>query len=477
MDLISCPHCQFEFRTGSKDRLTCPLCDAQFNYSPDLVRLDTAPFIINDEGKILEKTPPFIEPDEPESESAVPFTNEASVSQPTMEGISPLIRPVADPGSAPIPVHTPTEVEIVPDEETLPDESGWGGLLDNAPQAEALPDERMPIQNIWFRYRHIFLGILVLVLVVISGILFVRYGKLVAELVSLLSSGGNGASVMVLENTPTIENTLTVTPLTEPTNTTMPTVTPTPELGIGSIMVSEKDGMVMVYVPFGEFTMGSNLYAGSEGPPHSIYLDAYWIDQTEVTNAQYAKFLTEVGNQIEEGALWFNEGKIYETDDGWVVEEGYEDYAVVFVTWYGARAYCDWTGKRLPTEAEWEKAARGTDERIFPWGDEEPICDLAQFGGCGEEEQRVGSYPNGTSPYGALDMAGNVWEWVYDLYETHYYDISPTENPTGPEEGSWRVMRGGAWNSTALELRTTVRSKVSLKFGGHNSGFRCVLEP
>ena len=203
-------------------------------------------------------------------------------------------------------------------------------------------------------------------------------------------------------------------------------------LDVGSTWVSHEDGMTMMYVPAGEFSMGSNKGSSNEQPIHIVYLDAYWIDQTEVTNAMYAKCV-EAGKCIPprlQGSY---------TRDSYYGNSSFADYPVINVTWYDAQAYCGWRGDRLPTEAEWEKAAGWDDDkkepRIYPWGDT-INCSFANYrgkdGGCVGDTTSVDSYPSGVSFYGLFDMAGNVWEWVADWYGENYYSSSPSSNPQGP---------------------------------------------
>jgi formylglycine-generating enzyme required for sulfatase activity len=222
------------------------------------------------------------------------------------------------------------------------------------------------------------------------------------------------------------------------------------------------DSMVMVYVPGGRFQMGAHEgdpdARSDEFPPHTVTLDGFWIDQTEVTNAQFAAFLNENGNSDEAGR------KMIELNRGYCqIKQDAEEYSfgsagerpVVMVTWYGADAYCNWVGGRLPTEAEWEYAARGPEGSIYPWGDVAPNCDLVRSGDCGRSPTKVGSLPYGASWCGALDMAGNVWEWVGDWFGP--YVSQDQTNPTGPSTGSVRVQRGGGWHSPRWELRATFR--------------------
>ena len=225
---------------------------------------------------------------------------------------------------------------------------------------------------------------------------------------------------------------------------------PTPALG--DTRTRTKDDAVMVYVPAGEFPMGTTDGFKDEQPVHTVSLDGFWIDRTEVTNEQFATFLNEKGNQEEGGAKWLNVGSaeclIEQVGGEYRPKEGYAGHPAVCVTWYGAAAYCEWAGGRLPTEAEWEYAARGPEGRKFPWGNEFDCALCNSWGdGCDgyAHTAPVGSFPGGASWCGALDMLGNVWEWVADWYDADYYASSPSQNPTGPSSGMYRVMRGGSW--------------------------------
>jgi len=193
---------------------------------------------------------------------------------------------------------------------------------------------------------------------------------------------------------------------------------------------SLKDGAEMVLIPAGEFIMGSKDYNNGK-PQRRVYLDAYYIDVYPVTVAQYRRFCKETKREMPSSPSW-----------GWI-----DNHPIVNVSWNDAKAYCDWAGKRLPTEAEWEKSARGTDGRKYPWENEWDArkcrCSRNNWGDAGSTSP-VGSFPQGISPYGVYDMAGNVWEWCNDWYNDNYYKVAPLRNPKGPKGGNWRVLRGGS---------------------------------
>jgi formylglycine-generating enzyme required for sulfatase activity len=224
----------------------------------------------------------------------------------------------------------------------------------------------------------------------------------------------------------------------------------------------------MAFVPAGEFTMGGLGYDLDEQPVHSVYLDAYWMDLAEVTNAQYAMCVA-AGVCAEPLFPFLGERPEYYGNPV------YADYPVVFLSWDDATTYCQWMGKRLPSEAEWEKAARGADARTYPWGNEAPDDTLANYDASGVgNTTEAGAYPAGASPYGIFDLAGNVWEWVADWYAADYYAVSPAANPTGPGIGDRKVLRGGSFDLNDWTLRTANRFKMPPEHESANIGFRCV---
>ena len=238
--------------------------------------------------------------------------------------------------------------------------------------------------------------------------------------------------------------------------------------------ITDGKGTVMVLVPAGEFPMGGgDLNAEpDEKPVHTINLDAYYIDKFEVTNAAYEACVADNGvckPPIHKDS--FTRSKYYGVAE-------YDDYPVVYVNWDMAKTYCEWRGARLPTEAEWEKAARGTDERNYPWG-AGVDCQKANYdgqNGCYGGTSKVGSYEDGKSPYGVYDMAGNVWEWVGDWYSESYYTVSPADNPLGPDMGRSRVLRGGSWNRGEYDIRVPNRNKYAPTYNNFDIGFRCASD-
>ena len=240
----------------------------------------------------------------------------------------------------------------------------------------------------------------------------------------------------------------------------------------------------MVLVPAGGFRMGCDPThnggydcSSQELPLHSVNLDSYSIDKFEVTNARYAECVTaKACTPPADSSSW--------TRPSYYGNAAYGSFPVIHVTFTQADAYCRWAGQRLPTEAEWEKAARGqSGARAYPWGDQAPGCALANFFDrapippCVGDTSAVGSYPGGASPYGAQDMAGNVLEWVHDWYDAGYYTVSPASNPPGPAAGSLKVKRGGGWDALPSTLKTAYRDFDDPAFQDFDLGFRCVRAP
>jgi len=264
------------------------------------------------------------------------------------------------------------------------------------------------------------------------------------------------------------EETLNPMEAQAPDKLALPDNLPTPTLGIGSVMTRETDGMEMVYVPAGDFVMGSDADCG-DGPAHDVYLDAYWIDKYEVSNAQYALC-------VSTGACTGPSQSDSYTRSNYYGNPEYDNYPVIYVSWQQAQDYCQWAGGDLPTDAQWEKAARGTDSRTYPWGDASPTCSLANFHSenfCVGDTSPVTDYEAGASPYGALNMAGNVKEWVYDWYG--FYEREYQTNPVGPSSGLGRVLRGGSWNDIYKGICTASRVGLNVNRNDHWLGFRCVF--
>jgi len=251
-----------------------------------------------------------------------------------------------------------------------------------------------------------------------------------------------------------------------PTETFTPTTTEIPS------EITDSKWVEMVVVLEGEFIMGSDAGDRDESPVHMVYLDTYYIDKYEVTNASYSEC---VEASVCDLPFTWPEKPV----TTYINDPQYAQHPVVYVNWNMAKAYCEWRGARLPSEAEWEKAARGTDGRIYPWGnefDEKTYCDYANYSALTFDEHGnysdqavlcvggtspVGSYENGISPYGAYDMAGNAWEWVADIYSEQYYASSPAVNPLGPESGGYRVLRGGAFYTNHNSISAANRLKVT----------------
>jgi len=302
--------------------------------------------------------------------------------------------------------------------------------------------------------------------------------------------------------------TATQTATNAPITQTPPVInTPAPtaaleQFSIGSTLVSPKDGMILVYVPAGEFTMGSDTGNSDEKPVHTVVLDAFWIDQTEVTNAMFAKFVDETGYTSD--AEKSGSSYVYQ-DESWKLVSGADwthplgpdsgiseinNHPVVHVSWNDANEYCSWAERELPAEAEWEKAASwdelAGEKYVYPWGNDFNggllnFCDKNCSFSWADKNSNDGfeytspvvSYPNGASPYGALDMAGNVWEWVAD-----WYDAYPGNTESNSSYGTtYRVHRGGSWGSDDYLVRSANRDGDTPDYTIFYLGFRCARSP
>lgn len=231
--------------------------------------------------------------------------------------------------------------------------------------------------------------------------------------------------------------------------------------------------LTLVRIPSGEFSMGSNAISYAN-PIHTVNLDEYWISKHEITVAQWRVYATANSLSMPSSSGVYSN---YTTDPQ------YDNYPIVNVSWTQCQAFADWAGLALPTEAQWEKAARGADQRTYPWGNEDPWADnlyRANISGTQDGYQYtspVGAYGLGASPFGVLDMAGNVWEWCRDWYDSSYYSQTPTggwNNPLGPTSGSYRVLRGGSWYNDPFYARSAHRASANPSAGSNTYGFRVV---
>jgi len=343
-------------------------------------------------------------------------------------------------------------------------------------------------------------NLVLLIIIILSGLIMSACNTqkpeptLTSEPASTLLA--TAANTLAPTNAPKPTATFTPQPtnLPEPTETIIPTTTAIPALvetaqpTLVATQISEADQMVQVYIPAGDFIMGSNDIeaqrstnngrAYPEIPVHTVYLDGYWIDKYEVTNEQYALCVT--AGVCDPPFLIKSETRRHYFDN-----PEYANYPVIYVSWYMARTYCEWAGRRLPNEAEWEKAARGTDGRKYPWGNEKVsgeranFCDVncprtianSIFNDGYADTSPVGNYPAGASPYGVMDMSGNVWEWTSTIPKPYPYD--PTDGRENLDVYAERVWRGGPWSNGYWWIRSSIRYRSVPTYVWVNLGFRC----
>ena len=268
---------------------------------------------------------------------------------------------------------------------------------------------------------------------------------------------------------PSATATATTLPSQTPTPTQPPAPTLTPTPFSGQVIQSPLDGASMVYIPAGTFSMGWNYGDPGETTEHKVSLDAYWMDLTEVTNQMYAACVAAGVCTPPAETRSYKRNAYYGRDE-------FSAFPVIYVSWQQSQDYCAWAGRRLPSEAEWEYAARGDDRRLYPWGKTRPTTEMANYAFNNKDTTQVGVYPAGASPFGLLDMAGNVAEWVSDWYIENYYTRSSADNPSGPPEGSVRAYRGGSFANQPDKIRTTRRAYDAPGYVSSSLGFRCAQD-
>lgn len=290
-----------------------------------------------------------------------------------------------------------------------------------------------------------------------------------------INSGAKGVTETETTDLPS-EESETATATIRPSATPMPTNLPIPSPAI-EIIPGE-----MVVMAGGSFMMGCNVENNadtgcpeSELPYHEVVLSPYLIDRFLVTNAQYQEC-------VEAGACEAPRSEASRTRESYYSNPEFALYPVIFVAYDDAKGFCEWDGKRLPTEAEWEMAARSATDTLYPWGNEAPDCSLANsynnanLSPCAGDTTMVGSYQAGSTADGVMDMAGNVWEWVADFYSVDYYANSPLENPQGPESGVENVVRGSGWTGKWRTLKNNNRAYDLPFYNGNDLGFRCAMD-
>ena len=337
---------------------------------------------------------------------------------------------------------------------------GWSSDRPVTPAVSAAPPKRSSKVWIWV------LGAISLCCICLVLVIAIYFGAKQFG-VDIPNPFATKTPTATLTFTPTMTFTPTLTSTSTPTFTPTATLETVETLGVGSWRIREIDSMAEMYVPEGNFIMGSENGDSDESPVHTVWLGSYWIDQTEVSNWQY-------GLCVDAGACNLPQQTDSVTRSSYFFNPTYQDYPVIWVTWDDAHDYCEWVGGYLPTEAEWEKAARGPNGNIYPWGNSDPTADLANYDNIIGDTTRVDDYLDGASYYGVLNMAGNVYEWVYDYYSATYYSSSPTENPFGPDTGDMFVLKSASFNTDAYLIRSANRGRYAPDTTGDDDGFRCI---
>lgn len=364
-------------------------------------------------------------------------------------------------------------------------------LIDKAQKAQRKEEKSSMPRNIlsWFSQRPgaiILAAVLLLIGVVAGGAVII--GSVVPRPTATpiwTPAGESSVTPTRQPNTPEPQPTVTPVPTVAPTWTATPTPAPTAipdmiRIPPGFFVRGSTDAQIeAIYQECLKMEVPNQVSALcwrrlSDSPQREIYLDAFDIDIYEVTNAQYNAC-------VQAGACSFPISSESNTRHSYLDNPDYAGYPVIHVTWQDASDYCTWAGKRLPTEAEWEKAARGTNGLIWPWGNgwsqARANVRSSKIAPDTGDTAPVGSYPSGDSPYGIMDMTGNVWEWVADWYDKEYYESAPDRNPQGPSSGDKKVIRGGSWNSNILASRATHRAPAPTGTGYPDIGFRCARNP
>lgn len=299
------------------------------------------------------------------------------------------------------------------------------------------------------------------------------------QIAALLTPAPTSTSTFTPTSRPTATQTRTPTPTPSPTPTVLLSSTPSPSptnlpsptpnlLTSGKLGEERLSGdALMMFIPAGEFLMGSPdndpLAGKDEKPQHKVYLDSFWMDKFLVTNGRYL-FCVRAGRCQQPDTIYGYNVSVVNSTQYYPGPSPY-DFPVINLTWNDAQIYCEWAGKRLPTEAEWEKTARGIDGRIYPWGNTFDPSKLNSKESGRFAPTAIDTFPNGTSPYGVMDMAGNLWQWVSDWYGDDFYQMSPLRNPIGPSGGKFRVMRGGSFLDDKLRARSAYRSAIAFLSG------------